>query len=144
MFQRLLLVYHCWQLRELPAVIKIFKATLTAETSSSFYARGSQPFLLLVPLCQVRAFLVPPKKLRYILLYKRYISCSVSQGSSYPLMFNLVPLGGTSTPGWEPLFYAKCMVNFKNEGGAKLPKNEAKNNSIKDTDQKQNGIFYLN
>jgi len=27
----------------------------------------------------------------------------VTQGSSYPLMFNLVPLGGTSTPGWEPL-----------------------------------------
>jgi len=43
--------------------------------------------------------------LRYILLYKRYISCSVTQGSSYPLMFNLVPLEGTSTPGLEPLLY---------------------------------------
>ena len=61
-------------------------------------------FLLLVPLCQVRAFLVPPQKIgRCILLYKRYISCSVTQGSSYPLMFNLLPLGGTSTPGWEAL-----------------------------------------
>jgi len=30
------------------------------------------------------------------------MSCSVTQGPSYPLMFNLVPLGGTSTPGWEP------------------------------------------
>ena len=39
------------------------------------------------------------------MLYKIYISCSVTQGSSYPLMFNLVPLGGTSTPGWEPLFW---------------------------------------
>jgi len=79
----------------------------------SFYDRASQPFLLLVPLSQVRAFLVPPKKfLRYILLYKRYISCSVTQGSSYPLMFNLVPLGGTSTPGWEPLFYDILLSPF--------------------------------
>jgi len=79
------------------------------HTQPTLYTRGSQPFLLLVPLCQVRAFLVPPKKLRYILLYKRYISCSVTQGSSYPLMFNLVPLGGTSTPGWEPLLYTVYM-----------------------------------
>ena len=30
----------------------------------------------------------------------------MAQGSSYPLMFSLVPIGGTSTPGWEPLFYS--------------------------------------
>jgi len=47
-----------------------------------------------------QSILSTPQK---ILLYKRYISCSVTQGSSYPLMFNLVPLGGTSTPGREPL-----------------------------------------
>ena len=35
----------------------------------------------------------PKKFLRYILLYKRYISCSVTQGSSYPLGVRVPPVG---------------------------------------------------
>jgi len=62
-------------------------------------------FAARTPLSGQSILSTPKKILRYILLYKRYISCSVTQGSSYPLMFNLVPLGGTSTPGWEPLNY---------------------------------------
>jgi len=56
----------------------------------------------------------PQNFFRYILLYKRYISCSVTQGSSYPLMFNLVLLGGTSTPGWEPLLYGNYFTSAEN------------------------------
>ena len=47
----------------------------------------------------------PKKFLRYILLYKRYIRCSVSQGSSYPLMFNLVPLDVQSRTPWCSISY---------------------------------------
>ena len=60
-------------------------------------------FAARIPLSGQSILSTPQKILRYILLCKRYISCSVTQGSSYPLMFNLVSLGGTSTPGWEPL-----------------------------------------
>jgi len=60
-------------------------------------------FAARTPLSSQSILGTPQKILRYILLYKRYISCSVTQGSSYPLVFNLVPLEGTSIPGWEPL-----------------------------------------
>ena len=50
-------------------------------------------FTARTPLSGQSILSTPQKILRYILLYKRYISCSVTQGSSYPLMFNLVPLG---------------------------------------------------
>ena len=60
-------------------------------------------FAARTPLSGQSILSTPKKILRYMLFCKRYISCSVTQGSSYPLMFNLVPLGGTSTPGWEPL-----------------------------------------
>jgi len=64
-------------------------------------------FAARTPLSGQSILSTPKKILRCILLYKRYVSCSVTQGSSYPLMFNLVPLGGTSTPGWEHLPYMK-------------------------------------
>ena len=70
-------------------------------------------FAARTPLSGQSILSTPQKILRYILLYKRYISCSVAQGSSYPLMFNLVPLGGTSTPGWESLVYVQwALQNF--------------------------------
>ena len=72
-----------------------------------YYKQGFPTFFAArTPLSGQSILSTPEKNLRYILLYKRYISCSVTQGSSYPLMFNLVPLGGTSTPGWEPLSYS--------------------------------------
>jgi len=51
-------------------------------------------FAARTPLSGQSILSTPQKILRYILLYKRYISCSVTEGSSYPLMFNQgVPLG---------------------------------------------------
>jgi len=50
-------------------------------------------FAARTPLSGQSILSTPKKILRYILLYKRYISCSVTQGSSYPLGVRVPPVG---------------------------------------------------
>jgi len=50
-------------------------------------------FAARIPLSGQSILSTPKKFLRYILLYKRYISCSVTQGSSYPLGVRVPPVG---------------------------------------------------
>ena len=94
----------------------IHKTAKTPSASSPkdiFYGRGSQPFLLLVSLCQVRAFLVPPKKFWDIYCSIRDIWaalwpkdlrtrwCSIS----YPLGVRVPPVGNPiESMGSCPLF----------------------------------------
>jgi len=94
-------------LLEKPAIFKKQAELLIVGSCAAVYGLPLEQgfptfFAARTPLSGQSILSTPKKILRYILLYKRYISCSVTQGSSYPLMFNLVPLGVRVPPVGNP------------------------------------------